>query len=60
MKQQTNKCPKCGKEITQWDESGPVEEDYYYKYTCECGFKGTEWHTLQFFQHTDKNGNVVK
>ena len=52
-KQQQGICPKCGAEIENYGESGPVDDLYYHEYACKCGFEGTEWHTLQFLEHTE-------
>jgi len=54
-------CPKCKKSDLEWLEIELQEETVGYPYQCnDCGFKGTEWYSLQFICHTtDKKDGPI-
>ena len=45
-------CPRCGDENLEYTGNGR-DEFAWAMYECEdCGFKGSEWYTVSFTEHT--------
>lgn len=53
--QQAEKCPCCGESNLSYGDSGLVDSQYYYNWTCqECDAAGTQWFDLVFSEHIIK------
>jgi transcription elongation factor Elf1 len=46
-------CPRCGGENLEYAEVDLIDQFAFAMYECgDCGFKGIEWYTISFSEHT--------
>ena len=52
-------CPKCGKEIIQWNDSVIDGDQVFYYFSCECGLAGCESYKLTYETTSGENDFVA-
>jgi len=57
-------CAICHSENIEWGDSGMVDMNYYFEFSCQdCGAQNTEWHELKFVEvvgHGETEDNNYK
>ena len=53
-------CPGCGKALDYGTSDISSVGSLFYEASCNCGWHGREWYTMEYNNHADLEGNIIQ